>query len=71
MAKIKDKKKLEGCLVNYDSGKISQKWASKYLEITPRRLGRFMQSIKQKTRYLMWESTSEGQKRNCPRNGRT
>jgi hypothetical protein len=33
MTKIKDKKKLKGCLVNYGSGKISQKWASKYLEI--------------------------------------
>jgi putative transposase len=37
VVKIKNKKKLKWCLVNYDSGKITQKWAASYLVITPRR----------------------------------
>ena len=37
MVKIKDKRKLKWYLLNYDSGKITQKWASKHLEITSRR----------------------------------
>jgi len=37
VVKIKNKKKLKWCLVNYDSGKITQKWAASYRCITPRR----------------------------------
>lgn len=37
MVKIKNKRKLKWCLINYDRGKISQKWASWYLGITTRR----------------------------------
>jgi len=37
VVKIKNKKKLKWCLVNYDSCKITQKWAASYLVITPRR----------------------------------
>jgi putative transposase len=37
MVKIKNKRKLKWCLKNYNSGKITQKWASQYLKITPRR----------------------------------
>ena len=37
VVKIKNKKKLKWCLVNYDSGKITLKWAASYLGITPRR----------------------------------
>lgn len=37
MVKVRDKRKLKWCLVNYNSGKITQKWASKHLGITSRR----------------------------------
>jgi putative transposase len=37
MVKIKNKRKLKWCLINYDRGEITQKWASWYLGITTRR----------------------------------
>ena len=46
MVKVRDKRKLKWCLVNYDSGKITQKWASKHLEITPRRFRQLHQEYK-------------------------
>jgi len=46
MVKVRDKRKLKWCLVNYDSGKITQKWASKHLEITPRRFRQLRQQYK-------------------------
>jgi hypothetical protein len=46
MVKVRDKRKLKWCLVNYDSGKITQKWASKHLEITPRRFRQLHQQFK-------------------------
>ena len=37
MVKIKNKKKLKWCLVNYNPSKIIQKWVASYLGITPQR----------------------------------
>jgi len=37
MVKVENRRKLKWCLVHYDLGEISCKWASKHLEVTPRR----------------------------------
>jgi putative transposase len=46
MVKVRDKRKLKWCLVNYNSGKITQKWASKHLGVTPRRFRQINQQYK-------------------------
>ncbi len=37
MVKIENRRKLKWCLVHYELGDISCKWAAKHLEVTPRR----------------------------------
>jgi len=37
MVKVDDRRKLKWCLIHYVLGELSCKWASKHLEITPRR----------------------------------
>jgi hypothetical protein len=64
MVKVRDKRKLKWCLVNYDSGKITQKLASKHLEITPRRFRQlYTNSSKQQERFLISGSITEDQER--------
>ncbi len=46
MVKVRDKRKLKWCLVNYNSGKITQKWASIHLQITSRRFRQINQQYK-------------------------
>lgn len=46
MVKVKNKRKLRWCLLNYDLGKITQKWASYYLKITPRRFRQIYREYK-------------------------
>ncbi len=46
MVKVKNLKKLKWCLHNYCTGKITQKWAAKYLGITPRRFRQLLKEYK-------------------------
>ena len=46
MVKIKNKRKLKWCLINYTSGKITQKWAATYLGITPLRFRQLLTEYK-------------------------
>ncbi len=46
MVKVKNLKKLRWCLHKYCTGKITQKWAAKYLGITPRRFRQVLKKYK-------------------------
>ncbi len=46
MVKVKNLKKLRWCLHKYYTGEITQKWAAKYLGITPRRFRQVLKEYK-------------------------
>ena len=47
MVKVEDRRKLKWCLVHYESGEVSSKWAAKYLDITPRRFQQLYKEFKE------------------------